>query len=248
MQPDFVQTLQCYVRAQIQYDTTQIRLAEVFAGLQQYREQNERNGVTRIPQVKNSRTGVQFLALLNVATCACEISGVDGRFDMSVMYEVKDAFSQADYSEYKALIHNLSQLCLLLNADDQTPKLIQDSIEILQVNLLGQNRNVQAEKYAWKLYNSRKMLQSVNEEPELSFTNEFEECRLSFVRRSPSKGYTVGFIEVKTRLEEIGADTFSKLVFALAKQQGLQEQQAGARAVAQSRGSSAQMFSSASKQ
>ena len=92
------------------------------------------------------------------------------------------------------------------------------------------------------------MLQSVNEEPWLSFTNEFEECRLSFVRASQSRSYTVGFIGVKTRLEEIGADTFLKLFFALAKQQGLQEQQAGARAAAQSRGPSAQMFSSASKQ
>lgn len=74
------------------------------------------------------------------------MSGADGLFNLSVMYEVRNAFSQVGYEEYNSLIHNLSQLCQLLTADDQTPTLNPDTIKILQVNILGQPLNLQAER------------------------------------------------------------------------------------------------------
>lgn len=91
------------------------------------------------------------------------------------------------------------------------------------------------------------MLLSQNEEPYLSFTNEFDQCSLSFVRWFPPKRYTVGFIGIKMKLKDIGMGTFTELVSALIKQQGQLEQQIGTKAIAQSRGSSAQMFSNWSK-
>lgn len=91
------------------------------------------------------------------------------------------------------------------------------------------------------------MLASLNEEPYLLFTNEFDQCSLSFVRVVPSKHCTVGFIGLKMGLKDIGMGTFSGLVSTLIKQQRSQEQQAGVRTVDQSRGPSSQIFSNWSK-